>query len=116
MEELQATVDYIVNNQASGNIATQLLTQGKFNPGILRPWIGKDGKLSYRETTLEELATMQIQPIEWHYQECSIRITFTDDVKANWLNRYKEFEVLGTFQKSQHYWSTSSKCHQKELR
>lgn len=45
MEDLQATVDYIVNNQASGNVASQLLTQGKFNPGMLRPWIGKDGKV-----------------------------------------------------------------------
>ncbi len=40
-----AQVDLIANGQASGNFASQLLTMGKVDPGMLRPYIGKDGKV-----------------------------------------------------------------------
>lgn len=55
------------------------------------------GKPSYREATPEELAAMQPQAIEWHYPECPIRIIFSDKTKENWLNKYKENEILGTY-------------------
>lgn len=51
----------------------------------------------YIPLTDNELAAMQPQPIDWHYAECPIRITFSDETKTDWLNKYKENEVLGTY-------------------
>ena len=57
----------------------------------------KDGKPAYREATPEELATMQPAPIEWHYDDCNYRVTFTDETKKVWLDKYKENELLGNY-------------------
>jgi len=35
-------MDFILNGQATGNVAGRLMQSG-FNPTVLRPWIGKDG-------------------------------------------------------------------------
>lgn len=35
--------------------------------------------------------------ITWHYPECPIRVTFSDDIKLMWLDKYKENELLGTY-------------------
>lgn len=49
------------------------------------------------ELTPNELDAMQPQLDEWHYPECPIRVTFTDEVKLMWLDKYKENELLGTY-------------------
>lgn len=36
-------MDFIINGQGHGDTAAALL-RNKFNPGVLRPWIGKDGR------------------------------------------------------------------------
>lgn len=36
-------MDFILNGQAQGSVATTLLNNG-FDPSVLRPWIGKDGR------------------------------------------------------------------------
>ena len=52
------------------------------------------GKPTYREATEEELAAMQPQPLTWHYAECPLRITFSDEVKATWLRKHQEDDIL----------------------
>ena len=54
----------------------------------------KSGKPAFREATEEELAKMQPHPIEWHYAECPLRITFSDEVKATWLRKHQEDNIL----------------------
>mgnify|MGYP001463874807 CR=1 FL=1 len=40
-----ATVDLIANGQAQGDVANQLMSNGRLNTGSLRPFIGDDAEL-----------------------------------------------------------------------
>ena len=57
----------------------------------------KDGKPAYREATPEELASMQPEPLTWHYSECPIRITIPDEVRKEWLKKNQEDDILGIY-------------------
>lgn len=37
---------------------------------------------------------LQTEPMIWHYDECPIRITISDDVKQIWLRKYQEDDIL----------------------
>ena len=57
----------------------------------------KHGNAKFREATTEELAAIAPQSMTWHYTECPLRITFSDETKHTWLAKYQENELLGTY-------------------
>ena len=44
-------MDYIMNGQASGDVATRLM-QSNFDPDVLRPYVGDDGRTYIAERSL----------------------------------------------------------------
>lgn len=58
----------------------------------------KSGKPAYREATFEELADIQTtQPIVWHYPELPIRVEISNELKAQWLLKKSEHDILGDY-------------------
>ena len=53
-------------------------------------------KVLKKISTIDDDAAMQ-STITWHYEECPIRVTFSDEIKLMWLDKYKENELLGTY-------------------
>ena len=41
---METNIDFIGKNKIQGNVAAHMSTQGRMDPGAMRPWIGKDNK------------------------------------------------------------------------
>ena len=111
--EPNVNIDFIANGQGQGEVAGNLLTQGRLDPGAMRPFIGKDGKVyitvykggdaklptSYQTQAIQVNGTLRRE--EWMQLDAAIlpiaesRLTGVQDLVDNGLV-YNLGNAMGT--------------------